>query len=142
MEVNPSMIREDFGLHLKSIRRYNNLTQKQIAQKLNISRQAYSNYEQGRCIPTPDTLASLSIILKTDLFSFFLYEASKKIPQNETSNEIKEKKLSLTRDEYNILNHLYSKLSVSEKINLLINSNYKSKESEASTCCKKHSLKY
>ena len=46
MEVNPSMIQEDFGLHLKTIRRHNKLTQEQIAKKLNISRQAYSNYKQ------------------------------------------------------------------------------------------------
>lgn len=142
MEVNPSMIQEDFGLHLKNIRRYNKLTQKQIAKKLNISRQAYSNYEQGRCCPTPNMLASLSIILQTDLFNFFLFEAIKNISSKEISSEITNISSSLTEDEYNTLMYLYSKLTISEKINLLINPIFKQKESEAYICQKNHSPKY
>jgi len=142
MEVNPSMIQEDFGLHLKTIRRHNKLTQEQIAKKLNISRQAYSNYEQGRCCPTPDVLATLSIILQTDLFNFFLYEAFINLSQKETSTETTNIQCSLTEDEYYTFMYLYSKLSISEKSNILINHFYYQKESEAYICHPKHSPKY
>lgn len=63
---------EDFGLRLKLIRRYHKLTQNDISKKLNISRQAYSNYEQGRCLPPPDTLAKICILLNSNLFSYFI----------------------------------------------------------------------
>ncbi|MBP3621021.1 MAG: helix-turn-helix domain-containing protein [Lachnospiraceae bacterium] len=63
---------EDFGLRLKLIRRYHKLTQDDISKQLNISRQAYSNYEQGRCLPPPDTLAKICILLNTNLFSYFI----------------------------------------------------------------------
>ncbi len=85
MEVNPSMNHKEFGTLLKRIRQYNNLTQKQIAAKLNISRQAYSNYEQGRCYPPPDTLATLSVILNINLFDFFLSDELKKASKNNLS---------------------------------------------------------
>ena len=58
---------EDFGLRLKQFRRHQKLTQKDISELLNISRQAYSNYEQGRCLPPPNTLADLSCILNANL---------------------------------------------------------------------------
>lgn len=112
MEVNPSMNQEDFGLRLKKIRRYNNLTQEEISRLLNISRQAYSNYEQGRCFPSPDILASLSIILNTNLFILFFQDAfDKLIPttNNCTLNDV----------ESDSLVQLYSKLPLSKRANLL-----------------------
>ncbi len=63
---------EDFGLRLKLIRRHHKLTQDDISKQLNISRQAYSNYEQGRCLPPPNTLAKICILLNTNLFSYFI----------------------------------------------------------------------
>ncbi|MBE5944571.1 MAG: transcriptional regulator [Lachnospiraceae bacterium] len=71
------MLFEDFGLRLKRIRRHHRLTQADISKQLQISRQAYSNYEQGRCLPPPNTLATLSVILNSNLFSFFLEDAIK-----------------------------------------------------------------
>lgn len=69
------MLYEDFGLRLKLIRRHRRLTQVDVSKLLKISRQAYSNYEQGRCLPPPNTLASLSVILNSNLFSYFLQKA-------------------------------------------------------------------
>ena len=69
------MISEHFGLHLKLLRRHLKLTQKELSRQLNISRQAYSNYEQGRCLPPPDTLAEMSILLNSNLFSYFIQNA-------------------------------------------------------------------
>ncbi len=70
------MFQEDFGLRLKQLRRQKKLTQLQISKQLNISRQAYSNYEQGRCLPPPDKLAELSLILNTNLFIQFIQNAA------------------------------------------------------------------
>lgn len=66
---------KSFGPYLKGIRRSKKLTQNDIAKSLSITRQAYSNYEQGRCLPSPDTLAGLSVILETNLFTPFLKSA-------------------------------------------------------------------
>ena len=68
------MLYEDFGLRLRLIRRYHNLTQEDLSKQLNISRQAYSNYEQGRCLPPPNTLAAICILLNTNLFSYFIQD--------------------------------------------------------------------
>ena len=67
---------QDFGLHLKAIRKNRNITQLDISKKLGISRQAYSNYEQGLRIPDVKTLATLSVILDTNLFLYFMEPAT------------------------------------------------------------------
>ena len=66
------MIPNEFGSILKDSRRNKHLTQTEIAKLLNISRQAYCNYELGRCCPPVDKLADLCVVLDTDLFSVFL----------------------------------------------------------------------
>lgn len=40
-----------FGEKLKALRTSNNMTQEQLAQKLNISKRTVINYESGRCYP-------------------------------------------------------------------------------------------
>ncbi len=65
------MFQNNFGLYLKSIRNKRHITQKDISEKLGISRSAYSSYEQGLRLPDVNTLAELSVILDTNLFSFF-----------------------------------------------------------------------
>lgn len=62
------MNHKSFGECLKEIRLSKNITQKSISEQLHISRQAYSNYEQGRCTPSPQTLAHLSFLLEENLF--------------------------------------------------------------------------
>ena len=69
------MSHNNFGLRLKRIRKHQHLSQEEISRMLNISRQAYSNYEQGRSLPPPDTLANLSILLNSNLFSIFIQDA-------------------------------------------------------------------
>ncbi|MBE5946531.1 MAG: helix-turn-helix transcriptional regulator [Lachnospiraceae bacterium] len=106
------MNHKEFGPRLKKIRRSHNLTQEQISRQLNISRQAYSNYEQGRCYPSPDILASLSIILNTNLFILFFQDAfDKHIPKACNYN--------LTDVESDSLIYLYSKLSIQKRTDLL-----------------------
>ena len=71
------MIPKEFGPRLKISRRQKHLNQTDISKRLNITRQAYSNYETGRCAPPVDVLAELTLLLEYDFFSIFL-EADRK----------------------------------------------------------------
>ncbi|MGO5052015.1 helix-turn-helix domain-containing protein [Lachnospiraceae bacterium LCP25S3_G4] len=48
--------------NLKTLRKIHQLTQTHISTLLNISRQAYSNYENGKRVPDIDTLINISQI--------------------------------------------------------------------------------
>lgn len=48
--------------NLRDLRKENGYSQKQIAEKLCISQQTYSDYENGKTEPTPDTLIKISKI--------------------------------------------------------------------------------
>lgn len=48
--------------NLKDLRKENGYSQKQIAEKLCISQQTYSDYENGKTEPTPDTLIKIGKI--------------------------------------------------------------------------------
>lgn len=73
------MIPKEFGPRLKISRRQKNLNQTDISKRLHITRQAYSNYETGRCTPPVDILAELTILLEYDFFSIFLEAAVSKL---------------------------------------------------------------
>lgn len=53
--------------NLRNIRKENNLTQKEIAQKLNVVESCYANWEQGRTEPNIETLRKLSKILNVSI---------------------------------------------------------------------------
>ena len=53
----------DFKEKLKLLRTNNNLTQQQMSELLNITRQAYAKYEQGKREPNFDTLKKIVKIL-------------------------------------------------------------------------------
>lgn len=72
------MIPKDFGPRLKLLRRSKHLNQSDISKILNITRQAYSNYETGKSSPPVDIVAELSIVLEYDFFSMFLEAAASK----------------------------------------------------------------
>lgn len=67
--------RQDLGLQLKTIREAQNITQLEISSMLGISRQAYSNYEQGVRSPDTNTLAKLSDILGINLFNYYINDS-------------------------------------------------------------------
>ncbi|MBQ9234797.1 MAG: helix-turn-helix transcriptional regulator [Lachnospiraceae bacterium] len=103
----------NFGLHLKRIRKHRNLTQLDVSKMLGISRQAYCNYEQGIRVPDPDTLASLSIILDANLFIYFMESAI-------NTHSIR-RESDIPIEEYSSLINIYSNLSLSERFHLLDN---------------------
>ena len=57
----------DFGNQIKNIRKKENLTQEQFAIKLNVSRQAVSNWENNKNLPDIGMLILMSNIFKISL---------------------------------------------------------------------------
>ena len=53
--------------NLRRLRDEHNYTQLQISKRLNISRQAYSNYETGKRVPDIETLLRLTDIYRISL---------------------------------------------------------------------------
>ncbi len=105
-----------FGLRLKEIRQYQNITQKELSHTLNISRQAYSNYEQGRCAPSTEILARLSILLNYNLFIPFIQAVqSDKTQKNYPLCNYN----ILYPDEYSQLISLYKSLSLDKRESLI-----------------------
>ena len=63
----------NFSKRLKKIREDAHLSQKEVAEKIGLSAQAYNNYEKRGYSPTPELLVKLAIALKTtpnDLLDF------------------------------------------------------------------------
>ena len=52
----------DFAEKLLSLRKANNLTQEQLAEKLDVSRQSISKWECGQAVPELDKIVALSAI--------------------------------------------------------------------------------
>lgn len=57
----------DFGEQIKSIRKKENLTQEEFAIKLNVSRQAVSNWENNKNLPDIGTLILMSNVFQISL---------------------------------------------------------------------------
>ena len=53
--------------NLRFKRKQQNLTQENISEKMNISRQAYSNYENGKRVPDLDSLVFLADLFRISL---------------------------------------------------------------------------
>lgn len=56
-----------FGENLRTIRRKQNISQEELAEKLNVSRQAISRWEQGNGYPEMEKMIALSKILNVTL---------------------------------------------------------------------------
>ena len=50
------------GENIKNIRKKNNITQEELAEKLNVTRQAVSNWENGKSEPDIETLTNIAQI--------------------------------------------------------------------------------
>ena len=64
--------------NLRRLREEHNYTQLQVSSRLNISRQAYSNYETGKRVPDLDTLIRLADIYQVTLEQLLTQVCSKK----------------------------------------------------------------
>lgn len=52
---------------LKELRQRHNMTQDQLAEKLAVTRQAVSRWENGESVPNPETLKQLSALFDTSI---------------------------------------------------------------------------
>lgn len=57
----------DFGKNIKDIRKELNLTQEEFAQRLNVTRQAVSNWENNRNLPDIEMLLTMSSVFHISL---------------------------------------------------------------------------
>ena len=71
--------------NLRRLRTENNYTQEQISEKLNISRQAYSNYETGKRIPDIDMRIRIADIYEVTLEQLLTQTCTSTGILNETS---------------------------------------------------------
>lgn len=55
----------DFGLTLKNLRKKKNLSQEQVAKRLNLTKASISGYENNIITPSIDTIRELSILYNT-----------------------------------------------------------------------------
>ena len=62
----------DFGEQIKKLRKETQLTQEQFAEKLNISRQAISNWENNRNLPDIEMLIQISKVFQISLDQLIL----------------------------------------------------------------------
>lgn len=115
MEVKPFMNSIDFGSRLKSIRYSRKLTQSKLSKKLNISRQAYANYEQGRCIPTINILIELSFLLNYNLLTLFIPDRDINSSSSDFSSAA-----NITETEISLIVALYQKLTTDDRLSLVV----------------------
>ena len=78
-----------FNDKLKELRKENKLSQEQLAEKLNISRQAISKWESGKAYPDIDNLILLAKILEVSLDELLIDEKNKYSEDVEEENESK-----------------------------------------------------
>ncbi len=84
----------EFNEKLKELRIKNNLTQEDLAEKLHISRQSISKWEQGINEPNIEMLKKLSVIFDVSI-NELLAEEEKNVTTKEEKNRARERKLFL-----------------------------------------------
>ena len=72
--------------NIKTYRKQNNLTQQQLADRLGVTHQTVSNWENGRSMPNLDTLSDISKKLNIDI-NYLLY--GKKTDNEELKKKIR-----------------------------------------------------
>ena len=90
------------GNRIRQLRKKKNLTQKQLADKLNISEQALALYEQNRRRPNTDILKDLSNVLEVSVDYLLDNDIASNTIQDISSNdeELNEKLKRLAEDEF------------------------------------------
>lgn len=64
------------GNRLKDLRKKHNLTQAEMADKLNLARSTYANYESNKREPSEDVLKDIANIFNIDIFDL-VYDSNK-----------------------------------------------------------------
>lgn len=72
----------EFNQHLKKLREEENLTQEELALRLNISRSAIAKWEQGKGMPSLELLKSLALFFHTSIDSLLGEEGIKRLEKS------------------------------------------------------------
>lgn len=75
----------EFAERLKTLRKQVKLTQAQIAEKLNISQQAYASWERGVKKPTQDNLVKIAQILNVSV-DYLVGNSDEHLKEDELDN--------------------------------------------------------
>ena len=67
----------ELGKKIKQLRKFSGMTQEQLAEKLNISRQALSKWENGTSMPDVESVVRISMLFQISLEELLLKEESK-----------------------------------------------------------------
>ncbi len=61
---------QSFAEQLNAVRKQRNITQEQLAERMNVSRTTISRWESGKIMPDLDTIRLLSQLLDYNFFSY------------------------------------------------------------------------
>lgn len=75
----------EFAERLKTLRKQVKLTQAQIAEKLNISQQAYASWERGAKKPTQDNLVKIAQVLNASI-DYLVGNSDEHLKEDELDN--------------------------------------------------------
>ncbi len=85
-----SDIKKLLGKKIKQFRKLKNLTQEELAEKINIEVPSLSNIETGKFAPSFETLQKLSKVLEINIWEFYYFNPiSKEKMVEEINNKIK-----------------------------------------------------
>lgn len=82
---------------IKDYRKLKNITQEEMANKLNVSRQSYINYENGETEPSFETLKKISKILSVSIDALLGNDDFVKIDNDKSESILKELKNILSK---------------------------------------------
>lgn len=82
--------------NLANLRKQHNLTQMELAEKLNVSRQAISRWEVGAAVPSTDNLKTLSVLYKVSVDDILKGETAS-VPQSSDLSDLPQETLSSHR---------------------------------------------
>lgn len=85
----------DFGTQIKKLRNSRHLTQEQLAQKLNVSRQTISSWENNRNLPDLEMVVTISQIFKLSLDQLILGDPSMTNKLMKDGSEMRQARISL-----------------------------------------------
>lgn len=85
----------DFGTQIKKLRNSRELTQEQLAQKLNVSRQTISSWENNRNLPDLEMVVQISQIFELSLDTLILGDPTMTTKLVKDGSEMKKAKITL-----------------------------------------------
>lgn len=105
-----------FGEKLSSYRKQANLTQEDLAEKLNVSRQAVAKWENGKGLPDLDNIKKLASIFNTSIDELLDYKIEEIKLEFETTKETINKEDSTLK---NVNNFVLEKFKKADSIEIL-----------------------